>query len=101
MDSAQREEVDVWANTPAAHFLWEYVDVNGLKFPRHRSAFLRRPDGRPDLDDLGCSTIVPLLKRKFTNEDLYCRGNRSDRSSTDCGTACQRTQLPQALAELG
>ncbi|MCI0332147.1 MAG: hypothetical protein L0228_02845 [Planctomycetes bacterium] len=43
-------EVDVWADTPAAHFLSEYVDVNGLKFPRRRSVFGRRPDGRPDLE---------------------------------------------------
>ena len=43
-------EVDVWADTPAAHFLSDYVDVNGLKFPRQRTVFARRPDGRPDLD---------------------------------------------------
>jgi hypothetical protein len=43
-------EVDVWADTPAAHILSQYVDVNGLKFPRRRRAFLRRPDGQPDLD---------------------------------------------------
>ena len=43
-------EVDVWADTPAAHFLSDYVDVNGLKFPRRRSAYLRRSDGTPDLD---------------------------------------------------
>ena len=43
-------EVDVWADTPAAHFLSEYVDVNGLKFPHRRSVFVRRPDGRPDWD---------------------------------------------------
>ena len=42
--------MDVWADTPAAHFLSDYVDVNGLKFPRRRSVFARRPDGRPDLD---------------------------------------------------
>jgi hypothetical protein len=43
-------EVDVWADTPAVHFLSDYVAVDGLKFPRRRSAFLRRPNGRPDLD---------------------------------------------------
>jgi hypothetical protein len=43
-------EVDVWADTPAAHLLSDYVDVNGLKFPRHRRAFLRRADGTPDFD---------------------------------------------------
>lgn len=42
--------VDVWADTPAAHFLSDYIDVNGLKFPRRRSVFARRPDGQPDLD---------------------------------------------------
>jgi len=41
-------EVDVWANMPATHFLSDYVDVNGLKFPRRRSAFVCRPDGTPD-----------------------------------------------------
>lgn len=43
-------EVDVWADTPAAHFLSEYVEVSGLRFPRRRDVFLRLPDGRPDLD---------------------------------------------------
>ena len=43
-------EVDVWAHTPAAHFLSDYVDANGLKFPSHRSVFVRRPDGTPNLD---------------------------------------------------
>ena len=43
-------EVDVWADTPATHFLSDYVDVDGLKFPRRRIALLRRPDGTPDLD---------------------------------------------------
>jgi hypothetical protein len=42
-------EVDVWADTPAAQLLSDYVDVNGLKFPSRRRAFARRPDGRPDL----------------------------------------------------
>jgi hypothetical protein len=43
-------EVDVWADTPAAHFLSDYIDVNGLKFPQWRSVFARLPDGQPDLD---------------------------------------------------
>lgn len=41
-------EVDVWADTPAAHFISEYVDVNGLKYPTSRSVFARRSDGTPD-----------------------------------------------------
>jgi hypothetical protein len=43
-------EVDVWADTPAAHFLSDYVDVSGLKFPLRRRVFASRPDGTPDLD---------------------------------------------------
>jgi hypothetical protein len=43
-------EVDVWANTPAAHLLSDYVDVNGLKFPSRRNVYFRRPDGQPDLN---------------------------------------------------
>ena len=31
--------VDVWADTPAAHFLSDYVDVEGLKYPTRRSVF--------------------------------------------------------------
>jgi hypothetical protein len=37
--------VDVWASTPAAHFVSDYVEVEGLMFPTRRSAFLRNPDG--------------------------------------------------------
>jgi hypothetical protein len=50
-------EVDVWADTPAAHFVSDYVDVNGLKYPTRRSVFARRPDGAPDLD-LNAVTIA-------------------------------------------
>ena len=50
-------EVDVWADTPAAHFVSDYIDVNGLKYPTRRSVFARRPDGTPDLD-LNAVTIA-------------------------------------------
>lgn len=42
--------VDVWAETPAAHFLADYVDVEGLKFPTRRSVFTIKPDGSLDQD---------------------------------------------------
>lgn len=42
--------VDVWADTPAAHFLSDYVDVDGLKYPTRRSVFTLKADGRPDPD---------------------------------------------------
>jgi hypothetical protein len=38
----------VWADSPAAHFVSDYVDVGGLKFPARRSVFARNPDGTPD-----------------------------------------------------
>ena len=41
-------EVDVWARFPAAHFLSDYVDVDGLKFPAQRKTYLRYPDGSAD-----------------------------------------------------
>lgn len=43
-------EVNVWADSPAAHFVSDYVDVNGLKFPTRRTVFARKADGTPDLD---------------------------------------------------
>lgn len=42
--------VDVWADAPAAHFLSDYVDVEGLKYPTRRSVFTLKPDGSLDRD---------------------------------------------------
>ncbi|MBX4875270.1 hypothetical protein HJA87_05365 [Rhizobium bangladeshense] len=42
--------VDVWADTPAAHFVADYVDVDGLKYPTRRSVFTLKPDGTLDRD---------------------------------------------------
>jgi hypothetical protein len=42
--------VDVWADTPAAHLLSDYVDVEGLKYPTRRSVFAIQPDGSLDPD---------------------------------------------------
>lgn len=44
----QDYEVDVWADTPAAHLLSDYTEVGGLRLPTRRSVFLRRPDGSLD-----------------------------------------------------
>lgn len=38
-------EVDVWAGTAAAHYLADYVEVNGFRFPSKRVVYPRRPDG--------------------------------------------------------
>lgn len=43
-------EVDVWAHSPAAHFLSDYLDVEGFKFPGRRSVYARNPDGSPNGD---------------------------------------------------
>lgn len=42
--------VDVWADTPAAHFASAYVDVDGLRYPTRRSVFTLKPDGTLDRD---------------------------------------------------
>jgi hypothetical protein len=42
--------VDVWAKTPAAHFVSDYVEVEGLKLPTRRSVYLRNADGSVNRD---------------------------------------------------
>jgi hypothetical protein len=42
--------VDVWADTPAAHFTYDYVDVDGLKYPTRRRVYGVREDGTIDRD---------------------------------------------------
>ncbi len=42
--------VDVWADTPAAHFMSDYVDVEGLKYTTRRSVFTLKLDGSLDQD---------------------------------------------------
>ncbi|WP_201272911.1 hypothetical protein [Sinorhizobium meliloti] len=37
--------VDVWADTPAAHFISDYVDVDGLKYSSRRGVYALKPDG--------------------------------------------------------
>lgn len=48
----QDYEVDVWANTAAAHMLTDYIDVGGLRLPTNRRVHPRGPDGtlQPDID---------------------------------------------------
>jgi len=51
-------EVDVWANAPAAHFLSDYIDVDGFKFPSRRSVYARQADNSPDY---GFNTVTVEL----------------------------------------
>jgi len=41
-------DVEVSASGPAAHYVDDYVDVDGLKFPTRRLVYPRRPDHTPD-----------------------------------------------------
>ena len=38
-------DVDVWADSPAAHSLFDHIDVNGLKFPTRRKVSVRKARG--------------------------------------------------------
>ena len=38
-------EVDVWADTAAAHYLMDYVEVDGFRLPTRRRVYPREPDG--------------------------------------------------------
>jgi hypothetical protein len=38
-------DVEISGNTPGAHFVDNYVEVSGIKFPTKRRIFARQPDG--------------------------------------------------------
>lgn len=42
--------VDVAGSFDAAHYVYDFIDVNGLKFPSRRRAYLRGPDLTPVRD---------------------------------------------------
>nr|WP_310524431.1 hypothetical protein [Polymorphobacter sp.] len=46
----QDYDVSIWANTPAAHILSDYIDVEGYKLPTRRRAHPRHTDGSFDAD---------------------------------------------------
>jgi hypothetical protein len=45
-------DVEIAGNTPAAHFLSEYTDVDGLQVPTRHRIYPRQPDGSADLETL-------------------------------------------------
>jgi len=54
-------DVEIAGNTPGAHYLSDYVEVQGIKLPTKRRIFPRQPDGQPvsellvvsiDIDDI-------------------------------------------------
>lgn len=57
-------EVDVWADTKAAHLLSDYVDVEGLKFPSRRRVHPRQEDGSTDYS-------IDTVSIDFSNYELF------------------------------
>ena len=45
-------DVEIAGNTPGAHYIDGYVDVQGLKFPTIRRIFPRQPDGQSMVEPL-------------------------------------------------
>lgn len=44
--------VDVSGGFGAAQLIHDYISADGIRLPSKRRAYVRRPDGRPDLDSL-------------------------------------------------
>ncbi|MDI7860339.1 hypothetical protein MRS76_00075 [Rhizobiaceae bacterium n13] len=38
-------DVEIAGNTPGAHYISDYIDIDGIKFPKRRRIFPRQPDG--------------------------------------------------------
>jgi hypothetical protein len=45
-------DVEIAGGTPGAHFVSDYVDISGIKFPTKRRIFPRRPDGEASPEPL-------------------------------------------------
>ena len=45
-------DVEIAGNTPGAHYVGGYVDVQGIKIPTSRRIFPRQPDGKPMAEPL-------------------------------------------------
>ena len=43
-------EVDIWAGTAAAHYLDDYIEVDGFRFPSRRTVYPREADGSVNRD---------------------------------------------------
>jgi hypothetical protein len=56
-------EVEIAADSPAAHYLDKYVTVDGIKFPTERRVHIAGPDGKPMPDFMTVS--VDLSNYRF------------------------------------
>lgn len=55
-------DVEIAGNTPGAHYISGYTDVQGLKFPTKRRIFPRQPDGTSLADPLVVSIELSDLR---------------------------------------
>lgn len=55
-------DVEIAGNTPGAHYIGGYVDVQGLKFPTERRIFPRQPDGNSISEPLVVSIDLSDIK---------------------------------------
>ena len=55
-------DVDIAAGTPAAHYIGDYTEVQGIQFPRRHRIFPRQPDGQSSSDPLVVSIDVSEIK---------------------------------------
>lgn len=55
--------IEIAAGSPAAHYLRNYVTVDGIKFPTERRVYVAGPDGKPIPDLMTVS--VDLSNHRF------------------------------------
>jgi hypothetical protein len=86
-------EVDVWANTRAAHFVSDYIDVEGLKYPdtpqRLRTKSRRHAEPWPQPGDRGSVGLCPDLGRLHGQRPR--RGDPPHHTASDLVTRARLT----------
>jgi len=55
-------DVEIAGNTPGAHYIDGYIDVQGIKIPTSRRIFPRQPDGQPMAEPLVVSIDLHDIK---------------------------------------
>jgi hypothetical protein len=55
-------DVEIAGNTPGAHFVADYVEVEGIKFPTRRRIFPRQPDGQAMAEPLVVSIDLDRIE---------------------------------------
>jgi hypothetical protein len=55
-------DVEIAGNTPGAHYISDYTEVQGIKFPTVRRIFPRQPDGQSMAEPLVVSIDLSDIK---------------------------------------